>query len=111
MEPEIDVMFDKTVESHYYTRRIDIGDAPVTPIPDSHWSHRGKSFIPDRINLGWDHGEPIYTARVHGHLIKKNGEPGEVRVALEYSLPVPGNTSWRTAAPEWVVDLVNKGAK
>lgn len=111
MEPEIDVVLDETVEYHRYTRKILIGDGPVTPIPDKHWSHKGKSFIPDRISLKWDHGQPIHIAQVSGLLLKKNGQPGQTPVTLEYGLPVPGSTSWRTAAPEWVTDLINKGAK
>lgn len=108
MEPEIDVVFDETIEYHHYTRKILIGDGPVTPVPASHWSHQGKSYIPDRINLVWDHGEPVYTARVSGHLVKKNGQPGEARISLEYKLDVPENTRWAHVAPEWLTELINK---
>lgn len=101
------VAADKTSEVHNHTRRIEVEDAPVMPVPHSNFSHRGKEFRPLSVISTWNHGDTPETVSVYGVLLKKDGTEGAVRVNVGYNLLGPDKRQFRATeeAPDWIKEL------
>lgn len=103
MTTPVEVSSVATDETHHYVRLVRLSSAPVQDVPEKHWSHKGKQFVPIMLSARWNHGEVPSEVRVTGLLLKKDGSVGTAEVTIRYGLEAGG---WQRLAPQWISDLI-----
>lgn len=72
-------------------------DWPVTPV---HWSRTGQRYQPEVINVSLMRGTRHPTVHMSGRRLKKDGTPGEAKVADRYMS--------RDQVPDWAQELIRQ---
>lgn len=75
------------------------------PLDTPPYYRLGARFVPDMVTIT-SYGRPPAAAKVEGHVLKKDGTPGKMRMTRRYDLQPTRETPEYMLPPRWLANLV-----